>query len=194
MSCVPNFGPTCVTMVLWPTVFGLLQQDIMNPPHPPSTIPPCIQQNRKNSQEPVRHWLWSPTKNLSRGGGALLRNPGRVKKNLSCVFHESGLGPYWYWSLLTRAEAEGRYSSLPKNSSSSPKKWSLLSSLLSCWFLIPTPIFSLRIWSLRTVKPRSRDKSCLVRWEESGLLEGGWEDWVLWLLGPVEDVGVEDVR
>ena len=169
-----KFGPTWRTMVLCPTVFGLLQQDIINPPHPPSTIPPCNQQKRKNSQDPVKHWAWSPTKNLSLGGGARLRKPGRVKKNLSFVFQASGRGPCWKSSLLTRAEAEGRNSpkvssfSSPKKSSSSPKK-SLRSSLLSGELWRPTPIFSRRIWSLRTCKPRSKDKSCCVKLEESGL-------------------------
>ena len=166
---VSNFGPTWVTMVLWPTWFGLLQHDIRNPPHPPSTTPPCNQQNRKNSQEPVMHWLWSPTKNLSLGGG-LLRLVGRVKKNLSCVFHWSGRGPPLKSSLLTRAEAAGRYS---LNMSSSSLKKSPKSSLLS-WLLSgrasanPTPMVSRRSWSLSTLKPRSKDKSCWVKWSEWG--------------------------
>jgi hypothetical protein len=92
-----NFGPTCVTIVLAPTWLGRLQQDWRNPPHPPSTTPPPSQQNRKNSHEPVVHWLWSPTKNLSwlggGGGGRRRRCCGTVKKNLSWLPQDSGLRP-----------------------------------------------------------------------------------------------------
>ena len=159
-------------------------------------MPPPNQQNRKNSQDPVRHWAWSPTKNLSRGGGARLRwvKPGSVKKNLSFVFHASGLGPCRKSSLLTRAEADGRNSSKlssfnsPKKSSSSPKK-SLLSWLLSGDLLRPTPMFSRSIWSLRTWRPRSRDKSSLVRFDD---LDLGCGLGLGWLEEPEEDCDMEE--
>jgi len=185
---VSYFGPTCVTMALWPTWFGLLQQDIRNPPHDPSTTPPCNQQKRKNSQEPVMHWLWSPTKNLSLGGWGLLLLEGRVKKNLSCWFHESGLGPELKSSLLTRGEAAGKYSLKISSSVSSLKKSSNPSLLWfsSCWLIWnPTPILSRRSWLLRTLKPRSKDKSCLVKSFDLGSGLG------IWGSGPEQDTREE---
>ena len=90
-------------MVLAPTWLGRLQQDWRNPPQPPSTTPPPSQQNRKNSHEPVAHWLWSPTKNLSwgplaggrrrRGGDCCCCWWGRVKKNRSWLPPAQDSGP-----------------------------------------------------------------------------------------------------
>ena len=172
----PSFGPTWVTMVLWPTWLGLLQQDWRKPPHPPSTTPPASQQKRKNSQDPVRHRSWSPTKNLSLGGGRLLLTLGRVKKNLSWLFQEEGLGPELKSSLLTSGDASGKNSpnksssllSLIKKSSNSSLLW--FSSGFAMWN--PTPMLSRRSWSFRTLKPRSKDKSCLVKSFDSGFGKG----------------------
>lgn len=97
-----NFGPTCSTMTLCPNWFGLLQQDIKKPPQPPSTTPPDNQQNRKNSQEPVVHWLGSPTKNFSLGlEGRPLFCWGRVKKKRSLLLQVLGLRPCRKSSSLT---------------------------------------------------------------------------------------------
>ena len=50
-----------------PPPSGLKQQANKKPPQEPSIRPPLSQQKRKNSQDPVPHWCWSPTKALGAG-------------------------------------------------------------------------------------------------------------------------------
>ena len=162
------------------------------PPHPPSTTPPCSQQKRKNSQDPVRHWAWSPTKSLSCWGRGRRLRVGRVKKKRSLLVHESGLGPELKSSLLTRGDGCGKYSlkissegwsSLKKSSNPSPP-------LLASSPRKPCPMLSRRSWLFRTLKPRSKDKSFWVRsFDRTGNWSRGSNN-VVW--GSLMGLRVED--
>ena len=81
-----------------PPPSGLKQQENKKPPQEPSIRPPLNQQKRKNSQDPVPHWCWSPTKALGAGERFLCGGGG-----FRCT--TSGLGRFWCLKGLT-ADAE----------------------------------------------------------------------------------------
>ena len=58
---------TAMAFEFRPPPSALKQQANKKPPQDPSICPPLNQQKRKNSQDPVPHWCWSPTKALGAG-------------------------------------------------------------------------------------------------------------------------------
>ena len=95
---------------------GLKQQANKNPPQAPCTIPLLNQHVKTNSQDPVAHWCWSPTKNLGAGERGGDRCRGILGENGLTTAADGLGGP----NMLGKKNGEGP---LPQNFSSLHMVW-----------------------------------------------------------------------
>ena len=116
-------------------------------------MPPLNQQKRTNSQDPVPHWCWSPTKNFGCAGDVFWR--GGCDEWSGCGGCWDCIGRWPLNGLTTAADGLGGAKILGKKNGDGPDPQNF-SSLQTLW-LSPPPFDTLKSLSVTSASGTGKD-------------------------------------